>query len=135
MLDCGDAQALRPGVSGGEVTRGDRRPLDVAPRARSAPWAEALPGLRAGPQGDRAEHPVGPAEAHGGPRARRAALLLRPPAAGRVPVDGARARARRRRRCPCELGSAPRAPLERARARRLWAPGGDEVLLPALRDA
>src|SRR2546430_16820848 len=77
----------------------------------------------------------GPAEALGGARARRAALLLGPPAPGRVRADRPRARARRRRGRARELGNAPRAPLERARARRLRSPGGDEVLLPALRHA
>src|SRR5713226_8767592 len=62
-LYSGRAQALRPGVPGGEVARRRRRPLDPPARARPAPRPAALPGLTVEPQGDRAESFVRPAEA------------------------------------------------------------------------
>src|SRR5215471_6269320 len=78
------AEAVRPGVSGGEVARGGGGPLDPAARARHAAEPAALPGLPAEPAGNPSQRALGSAQAHGGARAGDAPVLLRPPAAGGV---------------------------------------------------
>src|SRR5439155_12756825 len=72
-------------------------------------------------------------QAHGRTRAGHAAAVLRSPAARGVHADRARARAGGGGRRARHVGRPPRAPRQRARARRVRAPRGDEVLLPPLR--
>jgi len=60
------------------------RPLDAPPGPRPAGGHPALPGPRGLPAWHRAQHPVRPAQTHGGAPVGQAQLLLRPPAAGGV---------------------------------------------------
>src|SRR5262245_25788794 len=134
-VESGYAQALRSGVSGREIARGGRRPLDLAARPRPAAARAALPGLPAEPHGDPAEYPVGPAQADGGAWARDATVLLGAPPARGIRAHGQGTRARGRGRRAGRVGLAPRPPSDRAGARRVRPPGGDQVFLPAVRRA
>src|SRR5712691_8822488 len=108
--------------------------MDPAHRSRPPPRPGEISRLPEVADGDRPQPPLGTTEADGGAPARQPNVLLRAPAARRVPADRARTGARPGRRGARPLGLTSRAPRPPSR-RGLWPSGEARLLLPGVRRA